>query len=47
MIRPHNKPDWESIFAAIEAAKVPADFLSDDERHQTPHPKDPFEGWQE
>jgi antitoxin VapB len=42
------KPDnWDSFFAALRQAKVPADFLSAEERRQEERERDPFEGWTE
>ncbi|TWB58552.1 antitoxin [Nitrospirillum viridazoti] len=43
-----RKPtDWSGFFAAIEGVDVPADFLSQEERDQGSHERDPFAGWEE
>ncbi|GJJ01799.1 antitoxin [Duganella rhizosphaerae] len=42
--RPSN---WDGFFAALKGADVPADFLSEEERHQDSPQRDPFEGWRE
>ena len=38
---------WEGFFTALEAAHVPLDFLSNAERAQGTHERDPLEGWLE
>jgi len=38
---------WDSFFAALERADVPADFLAENERKQAIKVQDPFEGWTE
>jgi antitoxin VapB len=38
---------WDDFFAALKAADVPADFLSEQEREQGVQERDPFEGWRE
>ena len=35
---------WDGFFAALQGVDVAADFLSTEERNQTPHNRDPFEG---
>jgi antitoxin VapB len=43
-----RKPaDWESFFAALKEAEIPADFLDTEERRQGSQERDPFEGWEE
>jgi len=42
--RPGN---WDSFFAALKDAEVPADFLGGEERRQAVSQRDPFEGWRE
>jgi len=43
-----RKPEtWDGFFAAIQGKKIPADFLSADERTQGTQERDPFEGWSE
>ncbi|ASG22924.1 antitoxin [Nitrospirillum viridazoti] len=43
-----RKPtDWSGFFAALEGVDVPADFLSQEERDQGSHERDPFAGWEE
>lgn len=39
--------DWDSFFAVLKEADVPADFLSPEQRDQGVHDRDPFEGWVE
>jgi len=40
-----RKPtSWDGFFEALDAAAVPADFLSDEERAQGSHERDPLEG---
>lgn len=39
--------DWTGFFAAVRAARVPADFLDATDRAQGAQDRDPFEGWQE
>ena len=36
---------WDGFFAALQAAKVPQDYLSDAARAQGAHDRDPLEGW--
>lgn len=36
---------WDGFFMALEGANVPQDFLSDAERAQGRHDRDPLEGW--
>jgi antitoxin VapB len=38
---------WDSFFAALKGAEVPADFLDERERNQGAVGRDPFEGWSE
>lgn len=41
-----SRPDnWDSFFAAVKQANVPADFLSPEERRQGVQERDPFAGW--
>jgi antitoxin VapB len=43
-----RKPaSWDDFFAALKGTKVPADLLSETERGQQAHDRDPFEGWRE
>jgi len=43
-----NKPaDWEGFFAALNAATVPADFLSPEQRQQDVGQRDVFADWSE
>lgn len=43
-----EKPStWDGFFAALAMTDVPDDFLSEDERDQGVHDRDPFEGWRE
>ena len=35
---------WDGFFAALQGADVPADFLSEKDRHQGTQNRDPFEG---
>ena len=43
-----RKPaSWDDFFSALECADVPADFLSEKDRNQSTHSRDPFEGWHE
>ncbi|OFA04274.1 antitoxin [Duganella sp. HH101] len=37
--------NWDSFFAAVKRANVPADFLSPEERRQGVQERDPFAGW--
>lgn len=37
---------WDGFFAALQAADVPEDFLSEAQRAQGAHDRDPLEGWQ-
>ena len=38
-----RRPDsWEGFFA-LDATEVPADFMSEADRNQGEHPRDPFE----
>ncbi|MFY9260150.1 MAG: type II toxin-antitoxin system VapB family antitoxin [Gallionella sp.] len=37
---------WDDFFVALKNADVPADFLSETERQQTPAARDPFADWQ-
>src|ERR1700712_4086924 len=36
---------WDDFFAALNKADVPASFLTEEERDQGTHHRDPFEGW--
>jgi len=36
---------WDGFFTALQAADVPEDFLSEAERAQGSHDRDPLEGW--
>jgi antitoxin VapB len=38
---------WDGFFAALDASKVPGDFLSAAERAQGTDDRDPLEGWPE
>ena len=38
---------WEGFFTALQAADVSQDFLSNAERAQGTHERDPLEGWRE
>ena len=38
---------WDGFFAALQAADVPPDFLSQAERAQASHDRDPLDGWRE
>ena len=38
---------WDGFFSALKNAEVPADFLSQEERHQIAVDRDPFEGYSE
>ena len=43
-----RKPaDWDGFFSAVQSADVPQDFLSNEERAQNTHDRDPFDGWRE
>lgn len=37
---------WDDFFVALKNTDVPADFLSETERQQTPAVSDPFADWQ-
>lgn len=37
---------WDEFFVALKNSDVPADFLSETERQQTPAAGDPFADWQ-
>lgn len=40
-----SKPTtWDGLFALYESTEVPADFLSKEERQQSPDERDPFNG---
>lgn len=42
------KPNsWDGFFTALRRADVPDDFLSEEERNQGQHERDPFEGLDE
>ena len=36
---------WDGFFAALQSVDVPQDFLSEAERAQGSHDRDPLEGW--
>ena len=38
---------WDGFFTALQAAHVPQDFLSNAERAQGTHERDPLEDWRE
>ena len=38
---------WDGFFTALQAAHVPQDFLSNAERVQGTHERDPLEDWRE
>ena len=38
---------WDGFFTALQAADAPQDFLSDAERAQGTHERDPLQGWRE
>jgi antitoxin VapB len=40
-------PNWDSFFAALAEAEVPAGFLDERERHQETQDRDPFAEWRE
>lgn len=43
-----RKPaSWDSFFAALKGAKVPANFLDSKQRDQGIQDRDPFAGWTE
>jgi antitoxin VapB len=43
-----RKPaDWDGFFSAVQSADVPQDFLSNEERAQNTHDRDPLDGWRE
>ena len=42
--RPAN---WDGFHAALKEADVPADFLTEADRNQGNHDRDPFKGWRE
>ena len=43
-----RKPEsWEGLFALDEKTDVPDDFMSKNDRQETVHTRDPFEGWEE
>ena len=42
--RPEN---WDEFFVALKGAKVPPDFLNEQERNQGTQNRDVFEDWQE
>lgn len=40
-----RRPDsWADFFALDATTEVPADFMTDADRHQEEHSRDPFEG---
>ena len=38
---------WDGFFTTLQAAHVPSDFLSNAERAQGTHERDPLQGWLE
>ncbi len=43
-----NRPDsWTGLFQLDATTEVPSDFMNEDERKQSDHVRDPFEGWTE
>jgi antitoxin VapB len=43
-----SKPkNWDDFFIALRDAKVPSDFLHENERKQRENDCDPFKEWQE
>jgi antitoxin VapB len=38
---------WEGFFTALQGVVVPQDFLSEAERAQGSHDRDPLQGWRE
>ncbi|WP_085315662.1 antitoxin [Derxia lacustris] len=38
---------WDGLFALDTTTEVPSDFLTEADRNQGSHDRDPFEGWQE
>jgi antitoxin VapB len=43
-----RKPtSWDGFFAALKAVEVPADFMSESDRAQGHHDRDPLAGWPE
>lgn len=47
VILSRRPPDWAGFFAALKGAKVPADFLDENDRDQGTQDRDPFAGWPE
>ncbi|GHU25889.1 hypothetical protein AGMMS50256_01550 [Betaproteobacteria bacterium] len=47
LARAARKESLEGCFAALAEVDVPADFLSQSERHQGEQDRDPFAGWEE
>jgi antitoxin VapB len=47
VILSRRPPNWDGFFAALAGVDVPAEFLSDQERHQGFDDRDPFAGWRE
>jgi antitoxin VapB len=47
VILPRKPASWDDIFAALQSAAVPADFLDATERKQEAQDRDPFAGWRE
>ena len=38
---------WNDFFSALKEGDLPDDFLSENERRQEAHSRDPFDGWHE
>ena len=47
VILSRRPPNWDGFFAALAAAEVPDEFISDRERDQGVADRDPFAGWRE
>ena len=45
--KPDKAESWDEFFRLRDEAGVPDDFLSPEERNQSPSRPDPFEGWKE
>jgi antitoxin VapB len=39
--------DWNDFLSAVNGGDIPADFLDEAERKQSPQDRDPFAGWHE
>ena len=47
VILSHHPDSWSGLFALDETTEVPADFMTAEDRKETDHLRDPFEGWKE